>query len=268
MQTGFSDPAAGFVSASQVARVETEAWAEANMYCPNCGNSQLSRYNANRPVADFFCSQCGDQYELKSKNRSFGRKIANGAYSTKMERLASDTSPNLILLHYDRKSRLVENLRVVPKFFFTGNVVEKRKPLAKTARRAGWVGSNILLDRIPEAGKITVVNCGIIRDRDEVLRDWNALRFVEKRLGDARGWLTEVMHCIERIGQDNFMLSDIYDFENDLASIFPSNNNIRPKIRQQLQVLRDAGYIYFLGGGRYRLVDPQEIASSHQTGRK
>ncbi len=27
---------------------------------------------------------------------------------------------------------------------------------------------------------------------------------------------------------------------------------IRPKIRQQLQILRDLGFVKFLGGGRYR----------------
>jgi hypothetical protein len=27
---------------------------------------------------------------------------------------------------------------------------------------------------------------------------------------------------------------------------------VRPKIRQQLQVLRDMGFLEFLGGGRYR----------------
>ena len=46
----------------------------------------------------------------------------------------------------------------------------------------------------------------------------------------------------------------MYGFEARLGALYPGNNNVRAKIRQQLQVLRDAGLVAFLGGGRYRLV--------------
>ena len=39
-----------------------------------------------------------------------------------------------------------------------------------------------------------------------------------------------------------------------LQARHPQNNNIRPKIRQQLQVLRDKGVIEFLGRGLYRKI--------------
>lgn len=252
MRIGFSESAALFVSASQTARVDTEDWAGSNMFCPNCGCSALMRYPANRPVADFYCGECGDQYELKSQSTAFGRKVADGAYATKIERLISDTSPNLILLQYDREQRRVENLKVVPRYFFVPQAIERRSPLKPTARRAGWVGSNILLDRIPEAGQISVIRSGLVRDRREVLEEWNRLRFIEERRGEARGWLVEVMRCVQEIGQPDFTLADVYGFERALSAIFPRNNNVRPKIRQQLQVLRDGGYLEFLGNGRYR----------------
>lgn len=252
MKTGFGEPAAHFVSASQTARVDTEYWAGLNMFCPNCGCSALIRYPANRPVADFYCGECGDQYELKSQSSAFGRKVADGAYQTKIERLASDTSPNLILLHYNREQRRVENLTVVPRYFFVPRAIERRPPLRPTAKRAGWVGSNILLDRIPVSGLISVIRSGLVRDRREVIEDWNRLRFIEERRGEARGWLLEVMRCVQKIRQTDFTLADVYEFEHELSAIFPRNNNVRPKIRQQLQVLRDGGYLEFLGNGRYR----------------
>lgn len=223
------------------------------MFCPNCGCSALVRFPANRPVADFYCRECGDQYELKSQSTAFGRKVADGAYYTKIERLASDTSPNLILLQYNREQRRVENLKVVPSYFFVPQAIERRPPLKSTARRAGWVGSNILLDRIPESGQISVVRSGHVRDRKDVIEEWNRLRFIEQRRGEARGWLLEVMRCVQRIGQPDFDLSDVYSFENELSTNFPRNNNVRPKIRQQLQVLRDSGYLEFIGSGRYRI---------------
>jgi DpnI-like restriction endonuclease len=48
-----------------------------------------------------------------------------------------------------------------------------------------------------------------------------------------------------------FTLQRMYDFEKQLKQRFPRNDFIRAKIRQQLQVLRDAGLIVFEGRGRY-----------------
>ena len=50
----------------------------------------------------------------------------------------------------------------------------------------------------------------------------------------------------------NFTLEEMYTHEGQLRLIYPDNQNIRPKIRQQLQVLRDLGFVSFSGGGRYR----------------
>lgn len=253
MERGFAEAQAGYVSASQIARIDTELWAATWMFCPNCGNPKLSQYTANRPVADFYCDGCGDQFELKSQNRKFGKKLANGAYSVKMERLASDTSPNLVLLHYDRRARVVENLSVVPRCFFTPSIIACRKPLAATARRAGWVGSNILLEGIPVSGRIEIIRNGEIRARRAVLDEWNKVRFLEQRRGEARGWLVDVMATVERLGARTFTLADVYAAEDHLSRLYPGNNNVRPKIRQQLQVLRDNGFLVFLGNARYEL---------------
>lgn len=43
-----------------------------------------------------------------------------------------------------------------------------------------------------------------------------------------------------------------YAFESWLALRHPKNHNIKPKIRQQLQFLRDKGFVEFLGDGRYK----------------
>ena len=63
-------------------------------------------------------------------------------------------------MNYDLKSLAVVNLFIVPKHFFVREIIEERKPLAATARRAGWIGSNILLSRVPESGKIHIVQNG------------------------------------------------------------------------------------------------------------
>ncbi|WP_426046157.1 hypothetical protein [Brevundimonas sp. TWP3-1-2b1] len=53
-------------------------------------------------------------------------------------------------------------------------------------------------------------------------------------------------------GRPEFTLAEVYGFEARLAAIYPDNNNVRPKIRQQLQVLRDMGWLAFNGRGTYR----------------
>ncbi|MGD1277601.1 MAG: Dam-replacing domain protein [Tepidisphaeraceae bacterium] len=68
-----------------------------------------------------------------------------------------------------------------------------------------------------------------------------------------RGWTLDVLRLIRGIGSAEFDLNQVYSFEGELSSLHPNNLNIRPKIRQQLQVLRDLGFVQFLGRGTYVL---------------
>jgi type II restriction enzyme len=253
MKLGFEEPQSTFVSGSQRARAWTEQSVSDWVYCPNCGNHKITQLPPNLPVADFYCTICGDQYELKSKKSAFGAKLINGAYEKKCERLLSDTNPNFILLNYNVGSASVENVCVIPKHFFVPEIIERRKPLASTARRAGWTGSNILLSRIPEAGRIYIVQNGVPVQRDRILERWKQTLFLRHQGAEARGWLLEVLKCIEDIRSSEFEIGDIYAFEGKLSALYPNNMNVRPKIRQQLQVLRDNGYLEFVSRGRYRL---------------
>ena len=63
MDTGLAD---AFTSQSQKIRVITENWLKTFGYCPTCGNS-LNAAKANAKVFDFECSNCSEQFELKSK---------------------------------------------------------------------------------------------------------------------------------------------------------------------------------------------------------
>ena len=143
-----------YTSASQKVRVLTEDWVERMIFCPNCGQDHLVNYENSRPVADFYCQNCQEDFELKSKNGKIGKKIVDGAYEKMIERLQSDSNPNFFLLSYT-PDYSVRNFMIIPKQFFTTSIIERRKPLAETARRAGWVGCDILLSNIPDSGKYT-----------------------------------------------------------------------------------------------------------------
>lgn len=249
---GFEEPGVRFESASQNARIWTEQWVASNLFCPNCGVPKVGRYPNNQPVADFFCGACGEDYELKSSKRPFGRRVNDGAYATMCARIESPKNPNLMMMNYDAVRLGVTDLFFVPKQFLVREVIQERRPLGPTARRAGWVGCNILLGEIPESGKIYCVRGGEVAPRDLVLEQWRSTLFLRGKGATARGWLIEVMKCVEAIGRETFSLDEVYAFEDRLAQVYPGNNNVRPKIRQQLQVLRDQGYIEFVGRGRYR----------------
>ena len=135
---GFQEAAAVYESPSQNARVWSESWVPYSMFCPNCGRADIARYANNQPVADFACQSCHEDYELKSKKGRFGPRVVDGAYGTMMRRLAASDNPNLICMAYDLNRRSVTDLFVVPKQFFTAELIEERPPLAPTARRVGW----------------------------------------------------------------------------------------------------------------------------------
>lgn len=253
MKLGFEESQLSYISGSQSARAWTEAWVKAWAYCPHCGNAKMSQFPNNSPVADFLCANCKEEFELKSQKGKFGPKVSDGAYKTKCERLAASSNPNLLLMNYDRTSLAVVNLFIVPKHFFVPEIIQERKPLAATARRAGWIGSNILLGKVPEAGKIHIVQNGAIRSKEVVLEEWQKTLFLRDKSLEARGWLLDVLKCVESFGRRDFTLEEVYAFDRHLGDLYPGNQNVRPKIRQQLQYLRDRGFIEFLTRGNYRL---------------
>ena len=68
-------------------------------------------------------------------------------------------------------------------------------------------------------------------------------------------WLSDVRDCVNAIDSKQFTLADIYKFEARLTELHPQNRTIKAKIRQQLQKLRDQGYIEFTAKGSYRKVE-------------
>ncbi len=238
---------------SQIARILTESWVGENIFCPNCGNRILN-YENNRPVADFYCPSCKEDYELKSKKNSIGKKIVDGAYSAMIERLNSSQNPNFFFLNYDPIKLFVNNFIVIPKHFFTPEIIEKRKPLAATAKRAGWVGCNILINEIPQNGRIFFVKNGGIEPKNKILDEWNKTLFLRNSQAEQKGWLLDIMLCIDKLKRSNFSLSDMYNFVPLLKTKHPDNGHIEAKIRQQLQVLRDKGYLRFTSRGNYEVI--------------
>jgi type II restriction enzyme len=254
MNLKFDIPDESYSSRSQIARVLTESWVKQNIYCPSCGNNNLNQFENNKPVADFLCFSCKAEYELKSKKDNFTLKIVDGAYVKMIQRINSNNNPSFFFLNYSRVRSEVLNFLVIPKHYFVTDIIERRKPLSDTARRAGWIGCNILLKDIPETGKIFIIKNGVVEDKKQVLKKWSSTSFLTNQKLEARGWVIDVLKVVEKIPFDEFKLADVYSFESELQQKFPNNNFIKDKIRQQLQILRDKGLIEFKGNGNYKKV--------------
>ena len=245
--------AANYKSASQKVRVMSERWLTQNLFCPCCGNTHIDKMRNNLPVADVHCENCGEVFELKSKRNRIGAKIPDGAYKTMIERITSNVNQQLFIMQYSAKFS-VADLTLVPKFFFTPDIIERRKPLPPTAKRAGWVGCNILYEKIPAQGKIAVIRGGAEVEVAEVLRSYNKIKSLRTDNIKLRGWIMDVLNCVNDIDSEIFTSQDIYKYAGILGAKHEHNRNVEAKIRQQLQFLRDKGFIEFVSRGVYRKV--------------
>lgn len=255
--------AEGYSSKAQRSRVITETWAEENLYCVNCDAGRIEAHRPGTQVEDFYCPSCDRRTQLKATRGGHGATVSNSAYDPKMEAIRANRAPDYAFLGFDPGRWQVTDLFVVPGHFMTPRVVEERAPLSDDALRSGWVGSNILLDRVPEAGRIDLVEDGEVFDPAIAREQFEETAFLTGGDAEARDWTTAVMDCIDELPVepgDRFELADVYGFEDWLAEQYPDNQHVRAKIRQQLQVLRDEGYVEFLGDGEYRLrwVDDRE----------
>lgn len=169
-----------------------------------------------------------------------------------ISRITSSRNPNFFFMTY--KNYDVSNFILIPNHFFTPKIIEKRKPLALTAERAGWTGCNIDISSIPESGKIFIVKDSVEINHTEVIKKYEKTKSLKTANIELRGWILDTLFCIEKIPCKEFSLSQIYSFENELKLKHPENNFIKDKLRQQLQHLRDKGFIEFLGSGRYRKI--------------
>jgi type II restriction enzyme len=241
-----------YTSSSQRARVATESWAAKNLYCPNCTCNTLTVYAAGKPALDYACESCDAPFQLKSQSKPFTSRIVDASYDAMIGSIDADRTPNLWALQYGMESWKVENVFLIPHFAFTRSMVQARPPLEPPARRAGWVGCYLLLDRISPDVRIDYVRGGVpvnpkvIRHRYALLRPLELLR-VKKR-----GWTLDVLNIVRSLNKKTFTLDEVAAHSDILSALHPDNHHIRPKIRQQLQELRDLGLIEFLSPGNYR----------------
>jgi len=244
---------ARYKSPAQRARVASEDWGEANLYCCSCECLKLRRTPPNSEAVDFTCPECRSAFQLKSQSGRLSERIVDAGYAAMRRAIVENRTPNLVALHYDRETWEIRNVLLVPRFVLTMSAVERRKPLASTARRAGWIGCNILLSKMPVDAKISLVDNGVEADINSVREKYAALRPLDHLSADSRGWTLDVLRAVRSLDLGCFSIRDVYRSEVELKMLHPANRHVKAKIRQQLQRLRDLGFLEFLGAGTYRV---------------
>lgn len=184
----------------------------------------------------------------------FGRRITDGAFSALTATIREGRTPSFLLLEYSLAWE-VRSLTALHHSLITQDCIEERKALGPAARRAGWIGCNIVLPKIAIEGRIPIVTAGRAQEREIPRKAFARLQFLSKLPAKRRGWAASLLNLLRQLPGNRFSLRDAYLFEVPLGKLFPENKNVRPKIRQQLQVFRDAGILQFEARGQYKFVE-------------
>ncbi len=209
-------------SRSQCARVVTEDWAARNLYCPACTSDKLVQAPNNARAVDFNCSLCCAAYQLKSGRGWSEHRIPDAGYEAMIRAIQSDNVPNLLVMQYSLTWK-VRNLLLVPSFFFAETAIDRRAPLSPNARRAGWVGCNILLSAISSEGKIRLVTDEAVEDRRLVRALYERIKPIAELKGGLRMALN-VLRMVHKVGKPQFKLDDVYGFESGFQGCIVATN--------------------------------------------
>jgi hypothetical protein len=124
-------------------------------------------------------------------------------------------------MQYELATWRVKNPLLVPSFAFPPSAIIKRKPLAPTARRAGWIGCNFALNRIPVEARIAIVftrssgresahlfpgsqsrltsAATVIVPPEEVREKFKRVKPLSEISVKQRGWTLDVLNIVRRI---------------------------------------------------------------------
>lgn len=127
--------------------------------CPQCNKPKhLTRLPKNFQCADVICKFCGFLAQVKATTLKDGSDelpdaILGAAWEPQHEQIMADIYHGLYIVGFDSSGKLkridfvpAHILRVTPEIF------EPRKPLSDSAKRAGWQGFMIRLNKVPTVG--------------------------------------------------------------------------------------------------------------------
>jgi type II restriction enzyme len=234
-------------------RGAVESWAGQNLYCPNCTSAKLDLQNDG----ELSCPRCHLLFTVKGQKTRLEKSVADGAYDATMRALRSDGGPGLYFVHYDDASWTVRNVLLVPHFAL---------PPSAIIKRAGSAGCRFALDRVPLDARIAIVTtikssksgdteCIMISRPEEVRERFHRLKPLADIPAKQRALTLDVLNLVRTLAAakpkkknpksppGTFTNENVYARESEFRKRHPDVSKIHEKIRRQLLVLKDCGFL-------------------------
>jgi hypothetical protein len=82
--------------------------------------------------------------------------------------------------------------------------------------------------------------------------------FLRNESPETRGWLLDVMKCVETLGKRDFTLDEVYAFERHLGDLYPGNQKSNPRYDSSCNIcatadLSNSCLVVIIGCDRRRL---------------
>src|SRR5262249_25149755 len=106
---------------------------------------------------------------------------------------------------------------------------------------------------IPSDARIAVVREREITPKRTVRAQYCKIKPLAEIRAKERGWALDVLNVVRRLRKAEFTTSEMYAFVRELEEMHPDNRHVKDKIRQQLQVLRDRGFLMQAERGVWRV---------------
>jgi hypothetical protein len=128
--------------------------------CPRCNRVRhFKQLPVNFECADIICKFCGFLAQVKTARLSDGAtefpdRIMGAAWGPQQDRILAGIYHGIYLVGYRQDGKTLVRIDFVPPHIIqaTPSAFEPRKPLRKTAKRAGWTGFMLNVSVLPKVG--------------------------------------------------------------------------------------------------------------------
>jgi type II restriction enzyme len=143
-------------SESRIVGEASENYTKDNIKCLRCNENNFKKCKTNEQSKDLICISCNQKFQIKAKsvtqqqvnNIKTKNKFTTlgGEYSTTLKNINEQIDYLIIL--YEKHTYKIISMLYIKYENINFKCIIPRKPLAITAKRAGWQGCTFIFDNI------------------------------------------------------------------------------------------------------------------------
>lgn len=133
-----------------------EIYCYKNMKCIKCNASDWKECTINEKSKDQICKKCNKKYQIKCKNisknyynklkKTLKFKTIGAEYNSTLNSI-KEKIDYIIILYEKENNNIIDIIHIKSNNISENNIIP-RKPLGKTAKRAGWQGCYLIFEHI------------------------------------------------------------------------------------------------------------------------